>query len=108
LLSCQFQHSLSTVGAATAAAVVAVLTVEAEASMAVVADRIAAVVEKHVVAAPPKARDLMAEEVTAEAAGLKLAAVQAHPERSRRIFAPPSTMASGIRSATQGVPREVP
>jgi hypothetical protein len=96
------------VAAATAAEAAAVLTAaEAAASMAVVADRIAAVVEKHVVAAPPKARDLIAEEVTAEAAGLKLAAIQAHPERSRRIFVPPSTMASGIRSATPGVPRIV-
>lgn len=81
--------------------------------------RIAVALEKLMQAAPT-ARDLMAEEVTAEAADLKLAAIQAHRRRDRqnvlrqlvvrsiavlRIFVPPSTMASGIRLAMPPVPR---
>lgn len=61
--------------------------------------------------AAPTAPDLLAEEVTvakevtAEAADLNLGAIKAHPQRGRRlvirrIFVPPSTMVSGIRSST--------
>jgi hypothetical protein len=55
------------------------------------------------------AGDLMAEEGMVVVAHPKPAAVQAHPQRgrriaARRIFVPPSTMANGIRSATAPVP----
>jgi len=89
------------------------MAAEAAASMGTAA-RIAVAVENLVKAAgdlTKVASDLMAEEVTAEAAHLGLAAVWAHPRRdrrlaARRIFVPPSTMASGIRSAAAPVPLE--
>jgi len=61
-------------------------------------------VENLVAAATEAARDLLVEEVTPTAAGLKLAAILARPEIGRRTFVPQSTMASGIRSATPVVP----
>jgi hypothetical protein len=89
--------------------------VEAEVSTAVeaavsMAAEVPIVAGDSLVKAAPMASDLMAEGVTAEAADLKLAAIQGHPQRGRRlvirrIFVPPSTMVSGIRSATQVVPR---
>jgi len=115
---------LNAVAATAEAEGAAVSTVEAvEASIAVeeaVQVRIAAA-ENHVVA-PMKARDPMAEAVTVEAPDRKLAAVSAHPERNRpvsvrrmsvpRMFVPPLTMASGIRSAIplalRAVPHKVP
>lgn len=80
----------------------------AEASM-VAADLMAAIAG-FVVAAWMAARGLLAEEVTTKAAGWELAAVLARQESGRRqigrrMFVPPSTMASGIRSATPVVPR---
>jgi hypothetical protein len=56
------------------------------------------------------ARGLLAEEVTTKAAGWELSAVLARQESGRRqigrrMFVPPSTMASGIRSATPAIPR---
>jgi hypothetical protein len=69
----------------------AVMAVEAEDLMAaeveastVAEARIVVALEKLVKVAPT-ARDLMAEEVTAEAADLKLAAIWAHPRRDRRL-----------------------
>lgn len=85
----------------------AVFMEAAEASM--VADLMAAIAG-FVVAASMAARGLLAEEVTTQAAGWELAAVLARQESGRRqigrrMFVPPSTMASGIRSATPVVPR---
>ena len=85
----------------------AVFMEAAEASM--VADLMAAIAG-FVVAASMAARGLLAEEVTTKAAGWELAAVLARQESGRRqigrrMFVPPSTMASGIRSATPVVPR---
>ncbi len=47
--------------------------------------RIVVALEKLVKVAPT-ARDLIAEEVTAEAADLKLATIWAHPRRGRRLL----------------------
>ena len=58
-----------------------------------------------VVAASEAARDLLAEEVTPTAAGPELAAISVRREIVSRMFLPPSTIASGIRSATPAVPR---
>src|SRR5260370_12186541 len=63
-----------------------------------------------VAAASVAERGLLAEEVTTKAAGWELAIVLARQESGRRqigrrMFVPPSTMASGIRSATPVVPR---
>ena len=133
LLSRQMQHSLSTVVAAVTAAeeeegavpmvaaagAVSMVAVEgavsmvaaedSEATMGVV-DPIAGVgdlvaVGSLVVAASEAARDLLAEEVTPTAAGPELAAISVRREIVSRMFLPPSTMASGIRSATAAVPR---
>jgi hypothetical protein len=93
----------------------AVFMVEAEAvfmaaaEASIVADLMAAIAG-FVVAASMAARGLLAEEVTTQAAGWELAAVLARQESGRRqigrrMFVPPSTMASGIRSATPVVPR---
>ena len=81
----------------------AVFMAAAEASM-VAADLMAAIAG-FVVAASMAARGLLAEEVTTQAAGWELAAVLARQESGRRMLVPPSTMASGIRSATPVVPR---
>jgi len=85
-----------------------VFMVEAEASM-VAADLMAAIAG-FVAAASMAARGLLAEEVTTKAAGWELSAVLARQESGRRqigrrMFVPPSTMASGIRSATPAIPR---
>jgi hypothetical protein len=80
----------------------AVFMEAAEASM-VAADLMAAIAG-FVAAASMAARGLLAEEVTTKAAGWELAAVLARQENGRRMFVPPSTMASGIRSATPVVP----
>jgi len=69
---------------------------------------IAAEEEPIVVAALGAAHGLLAEEATTRAADRKPAAIQARHELSRRIFVLPSTMDSGIRSATQAAPRELP
>src|SRR5271157_721299 len=109
------QPSLSTVVAAAVTAAeeegaVPMAAEDSEATMgvvdpiAVVADLVA--VGSFVVAASEAARDLLAEEVTPTGAGPKRAATSARREIVRRIFLPPSTMASGIRSATPAVPRE--
>lgn len=71
--------------------------------------RIAVAVEKVV----KVAGDRMAEEATAEAEHRMPAAVQARPHlgrriAARRIFVPPSTTASGIRSATAPAPLGLP
>jgi len=58
-----------------------------------------------VVAALEAASGLLAEVVTPMAAGRELAAIPARREIVHRIFLPPSTMGSGIRSATPAVPR---
>lgn len=89
------------------------MAVEAVVSMAAVA-RIAAALEDPAKAAP-MASDLMAEAATVEAADRKQGAIRAHRRCGRqnvvrsiavlRIFVPPSTIASGIRSATPPVPR---
>lgn len=86
----------------------AVFMEAAEASM-VAADLMAAIAG-FVAAASMAARGLLAEEVTTKAAGWELGAVLARQESGRRqigrrMFVPPSTMASGIRSATPVVPR---
>jgi hypothetical protein len=86
----------------------AVFMEAAEASM-VAADLMAAIAG-FVAAASMAARGLSAEEVTTKAAGWELAGVLARQESGRRqigrrMFVPPSTMASGIRSATPVVPR---
>jgi hypothetical protein len=75
----------------------------AEASM-VAADLMAAIAG-FVAAASMAARGLLAEEVTTKAAGWELGAVLARRQIGRRMFVPPSTMASGIRSATPVIPR---
>jgi hypothetical protein len=62
-------------------------------------------IEDFVAAASMAARGLLAEEVTTKAGGWELAAVRARREIGHRIFALQSTMASGIRSETQVVPR---
>ena len=91
----------------------AVFTAAAEASM-VAADRMAVAIAGFVAAASTAARVLLAEEVVTKAAGWERAAVQARREighrqngrqNGRRIFVPPSTMASGILSVTRVVPR---
>jgi hypothetical protein len=92
----------------TAAAVV-LTAAEAAASM-VAADFMAVVIEGFVAAASMAARVLLAEEVTTKAAGWEPAAVRARRETgpreiAHRMFAPQSTMASGIRSATPVLPR---
>lgn len=86
----------------------AVFMVEAEASM-VAADLMAAIAG-FVAAASMAAHGLLAEEVTIKAAVWELAAVLArqesgHRQIGRRMFVPPSAMASGIRSATPVVLR---
>jgi hypothetical protein len=98
-----------TAAAVSMVAVVAVFIAAAEASM-VAADPMAVAIAGFVAAASMAARGLLAEEVATKAAGWEPAAVQAHREIGRRqigrrIFGPPSTMASGIRSATRVVPR---
>ena len=85
----------------------AVFTAVAEASM--VADLMAAIVGFGA-AASMAARGPLAEEVTTRAAGWAPATVQAlreigRREVGRRMFLPPSTMASGIRLATRLAPR---
>jgi hypothetical protein len=87
----------------------AVFMVAAEAVFMVAADLMAAIAG-FVVAASMAERGLLAEEVTTQAAGWELATVLARQESGRRqigrrMFVPPSTMASGIRSATRVVPR---
>lgn len=87
----------------------AVFTAAVEASM-VAADLMAAAIAGFVAAASMAARGLLAEEVATKAEGWEPATVQACREigrrqNGRRIFVPPSTMASGIRSATPVVPR---
>jgi len=122
LHSQQILHSLSTEAAVTAVAAVlmaeaavsmveeaAVFIAVVEASM-VAADLMAAAIAGFVAAASMAARGLLAEEVATKAEGWEPATVQACREigrrqNGRRIFVPPSTMASGIRSATPVVPR---
>jgi hypothetical protein len=90
--------------AASVAEVEAVFIAAAEVSM-VAADLMAVVTAGFVGAASMAARELLVEEITTKAAGWELAAVQPRREVGRRMFVPPSTMANGIRSATQQVPR---
>jgi hypothetical protein len=94
----------------------AVFMVEAEAvfmeagEASMVAADLMAAIAGFMAAASMAARGLLAEEVTTKAAGWELSAVLARQESGRRqigrrMFVPPSTMASGIRSATPAIPR---
>lgn len=87
-----------------AAVAVASMVVEGHIT-AEAADRIAVAVEHPERAAPTEARDLLAEEVTTEAAAVtwdgiwpRLGIIR--PILLRRIFVRPSTMGSGILSVT--------
>jgi hypothetical protein len=104
--------SVAVAAAVSMAVEAAVFTAAAEASM-VAADLMAAIAG-FVAAASMAARVLLAEAVVTKAAGWERAVVQAPREvgrhqngrqNGRRIFMPQSTMASGILSATQVVPR---
>ncbi len=105
---------------------VSMVAVAEEASMAEAGAPIVAALESRAKAAPI-AVDPTAEEVTAEAAHRRLAAAQVHPRcalqvvvrqsvvrqsavrliAAMRIFGPPSTMASGIRSVVAPVRRDL-
>jgi len=103
-LSRQIQHGLSAAAAAVMAAAVVVVAVTVVAVAVTMAADLMAVGD--IVVAGMAARGLMvAEEVSPQPAGLKRAAIPVRPEIGRRqTFAPQSTMASGIRSATPVVP----
>jgi hypothetical protein len=94
------------VAAVTLAVVVVVPTavVAVAVSMAAELEAPMGVVDSVAVVASAAASDLLAEEATPAAAGLKLAAIPVRQEIVRRIFLPLSMTASGIRSATPAVP----